>query len=141
MTDQSPAAGGTDARTELFTHDFDRDSLTALRHDVARLAEHHGLTGLTGYRFVVAVNEITTNAVRHGGGGGHIRVWRTGGQLYCQVSDRGPGLPGGLAGHTTRPPADATSGRGLWLAQRGCHLTASSDRHGTTVTLVCAAGT
>ena len=140
MNDQNPAAADHQTGSHLLTRDFDRDTLVPLRHDVARLAEHNGLTGLARYRFVVAVNEITTNAVRHGGGRGRIRIWRTGNLLHCQVSDHGPGLPATFRHHTARPPAHATTGRGLWLAQRRCHLTTHSDTRGTTVTLVCPAG-
>jgi serine/threonine-protein kinase RsbW len=127
-------------REPLLARDFDRTGLVQLRHEVTRIAERNGLTDPARYRFVVAVNEITTNAVRHGGGRGRVELWRSGDQLYCRVSDDGPGIPGAVLRNRARPPMDALSGRGLWLARQGCELTAHSDGRGTTVTLVCPAG-
>jgi len=76
--------------------------------------------GLSGDRlddFVVAINELLTNAVRHGGGLGRVALWRQGGDLVCEVSDSGAGLaePRPLA--HVRPAADQPGGWGLWLAQ------------------------
>jgi anti-sigma regulatory factor (Ser/Thr protein kinase) len=124
----------------LLARDFDRTGLVSLRHEVSRIAERNGLADPARYRFVVAVNEITTNSVRHGGGRGRIQLWRGGDCLYCRVSDSGPGIPGAVLHDRSRPPRDALSGRGLWLARQGCDLTTDSDGHGTTVTLVCPAG-
>jgi serine/threonine-protein kinase RsbW len=62
----------------------------------------------------VAVNELLTNAVRHGGGAGHVTLWRSGAAVVCEVSDHGAGLhrPDRLA----RPAPDTPGGWGLWLA-------------------------
>jgi anti-sigma regulatory factor (Ser/Thr protein kinase) len=124
----------------LLAREFDATQLVALRHEATRIAEHHGLADPDRYRFVVAVNEITTNAVRHGGGRGRIELWRTGDHLYCRISDSGPGIPGTVLSNRARPPLDALSGRGLWMARQGCDLSAQSDSAGTTVTLVCPVG-
>jgi serine/threonine-protein kinase RsbW len=68
--------------------------------------------------FVVAVNELLTNAVRHGGGGGRLALWTTGGRVLCEVGDTGPGLPGLLGGGgPVRPATDQPGGWGLWLAE------------------------
>jgi anti-sigma regulatory factor (Ser/Thr protein kinase) len=122
-----------DARVDLFTRDFTVDTLVAVRHDVERCAAQHGLTGLALYRFVVAVNELTTNAVRHGGGSGQLSLWRTGNRLHCRVADHGPGLS---TDHQIRqPPAHVAGGRGLWLAHHGVErLTVDSDFQGTSIT-------
>jgi serine/threonine-protein kinase RsbW len=83
----------------------------------------------------VAVNEITTNAVRHGGGRGRLELWRTAGHLHCRVTDHGAGIPAGRH-RPRRPDTHAVGGRGLWLASK-----ASTDLHietgtgGTKVTL------
>ena len=117
----------------LLRREFALTSLVELRHQVERSASDNGLSDLALYRFVVAVNEITTNAVRHGGGHGHLELWRTGSRLHCRIADHGPGLP---AGKRTRPDTHATNGRGLWLAQQGCDdLTISTGMQGTTITL------
>ena len=41
---------------------------------------------------MVAVNELLTNAVRHGGGTGRVTLWRADGAVVCEVSDHGRGL-------------------------------------------------
>lgn len=66
---------------------------------------------------MVAVNELLTNAVRHGGGGGRLALWHTDGRVVCEVSDAGPGLTSPLeGGGPVRPAADQPGGWGLWLA-------------------------
>ena len=65
---------------------------------------------------MVAVNELLTNAVRHGGGGGRLTLLRLDDQVVCEVSDHGPGLPAPLDG-PVRPAADQPGGWGLWLAE------------------------
>jgi anti-sigma regulatory factor (Ser/Thr protein kinase) len=76
--------------------------------------------GLDGERlddFVVAVNELLTNAVRHGGGMGRVAVWRAGSSVVCEVSDSGGGLAQPVPVRPTRPAADQPGGWGLWLAE------------------------
>ena len=124
----------THPRVDLLHHDFVLAGLVELRHQVQRRAQDAGLADLALYRFVVAVNEITTNAVRHGGGAGRLELWRTGRSLYCRVTDHGPGLPPGH--QLRRPTTDAVGGRGLWLAGRSSdHLAIDTGPHGTSVTL------
>ena len=119
----------TEPRLDLLARDFTAGTLVALRHDVERHAAGQGLDGLPLYRFVVAVNELTTNAVRHGGGRGHLTLWRTGDRLHCQVTDHGPGLP--VLQSLAMPSPEAVGGRGLLLARHGTErLTAD----GSTVT-------
>ncbi|GGQ48483.1 ATP-binding protein [Couchioplanes azureus] len=126
-------------RPQPLTRDFDLATLVALRHEVHRWAQRHGLADLALYRFVVAVNEITTNAVRHGGGRGRIELWRTGDRLHCRVTDRGTGLPADRR-RPGRPDPQAVGGRGLWLATAGIDdLLIDTGRHGTKITLSCLA--
>jgi len=101
----------------LLTETFDHSSITALRHVVASCVGTAGLSGDRLDDFVVAVNELLTNAVRHGGGLGRVALWRQDGDLVCEVSDSGAGLakPRPLA--HVRPAADQPGGWGLWLAQ------------------------
>jgi anti-sigma regulatory factor (Ser/Thr protein kinase) len=97
------------------------------------------MTGLAGPRldaFVLAVNEIMTNAVRHGGGSGRIRLWRTAAGLACEISDEGTGAPMGVFNGHQLPPMSATGGRGLWLARHLCDsMDVESGSAGTTVHL------
>jgi serine/threonine-protein kinase RsbW len=68
--------------------------------------------------FVVAVNELLTNAVRHGGGTGRLLLRHVDDRVECEVSDHGPGLSHPLLdGTPARPPADQPGGWGLWLAE------------------------
>ena len=130
--------------TVLLNRHFDRDAVTGTRHGVAACAAGAGLTGPRLEAFVLAVNEIMTNAVRHGGGSGRIRLWRTVAGLACEISDPGPAAtadrnpldwPARNNGHRL-PPTTATGGRGLWLARHLCDtMGVESGRGGTTVRL------
>ncbi|MFL9653055.1 anti-sigma factor RsbA family regulatory protein [Streptomyces sp. PB17] len=72
--------------------------------------------GLTGRRLQdaeLAVAELTTNSVVHGGGNGTVAVWSEAGQVVCEVRDAGR-LTDPLAGK--RPPEHGQlGGRGLLL--------------------------
>jgi anti-sigma regulatory factor (Ser/Thr protein kinase) len=96
---------------------FDGDSLYVLR---AAVAAHGARAGLAEDRvgdLILAVHELAANAVRHGAGHGRLRIWITGGELHCEVTDDGP------------PPTDAAAvndsvqwniepGHGLWVVRQ-----------------------
>jgi len=98
---------------------FDADTVREARRLVSRWA-----TELSTHRaadFVLAVHEIATNSVRHGGGSGRLRCWRDGDSRYvCEVTDRGR-IERPLLGRQL-PPADDEVGRGMWLANQLCDL-------------------
>jgi serine/threonine-protein kinase RsbW len=100
----------------LLTEVFDHSRVTALRHAVTSCAGAGGLSGDRLDDFVVAVNELLTNAVRHGGGQGRLRLWRTDDRLVCEVSDAGDGLGTHRVDPENRPRLDTPGGWGLWLA-------------------------
>ncbi len=129
----------TDPRN-LLNQPFDRGQLAAVRHRVKRCAASAGLAGAALHDFVLAVNEIMTNAVLHGGGHGLLRVWRAGGRLHCEVSDRGPGgRPERFTGH--RPPSSAFGGRGMYLVRQLCEtVTVQTGPGGTTVAITFPTG-
>lgn len=87
---------------------------------------------------VLAVNEVATNAVEHGGPRAELHLWRAGRGLVCEVHDTGPladPLPGLVAPH-----AGETRGRGLWIARQLCELLhVWTDSAGTHVRIAAAA--
>ena len=122
---------GTDI---LLSETFDRSSITPLRHTVTSCAASAGLDGERLDDFVVAVNELLTNAVRHGGGIGRVALWAEGDAVVCEVSDSGVGLPGSRPEHVVRPAADQPGGWGLWLAEELTDTFAiNTGPNGTTV--------
>lgn len=68
----------------------------------------------------LAVNELATNAVRHGGGHGELAIWVQEDHLVCQLSDQGS-LSNPLAGRIP-PPREAAGGRGLLMVNQLCDL-------------------
>lgn len=108
--------------------------LERLRALVAWEATQAGLGDERVADLLLAVNEVATNSLRHGGGEGLLRVWREPDAVVCQVSDRGRILDP-LVGRE-RPPAASTGGRGVWLANQLCDLVQiRSTELGTTVRL------
>jgi anti-sigma regulatory factor (Ser/Thr protein kinase) len=108
--------------------------VTELRHTIASCATRAGLTGQRRDDFVVAVNELLTNAVRHGGGSGHVTLWSAPGEVVCEVTDRGHGMAGEWTSPTGRPAPDHPGGWGLWLAAELTDaLEVHSDADGTAV--------
>jgi anti-sigma regulatory factor (Ser/Thr protein kinase) len=99
---------------------FDADSLGAVRDLVTQRAEGAGFECETTDALVLAVNEIATNSIRHGGGFGVIRTWDDGNFLIFQVEDGGR-FDAPLAGRR-QPVLDEPGGRGLWLANQLCDL-------------------
>lgn len=97
----------------------DRD-LGAVRGFVYRGATAASLDVDRAHDLVLAVNELATNSVRHGGGTGTLRMWREADALLCEVQD---------SGHITEPSVgrvpptpDQESGRGLWVVNHLCDL-------------------
>lgn len=97
---------------------FDGDSLVALRSAVAAHADLLGLDEPRVADLVLVAHELASNAVRHGGGTGWLRLWVSDGTLCCQVADKGNGFEYPRPDEDRRPPLGATSGRGLWIAAR-----------------------
>ncbi|HLZ95992.1 MAG TPA: sensor histidine kinase [Candidatus Dormibacteraeota bacterium] len=98
---------------------FGAEDLGNLRSFTGRYATGAGLDQTRTDDLVCAVNEIATNSVRHGGGGGTFLMWREDGNLVCEVRDRGrydKPLADRERGHGTSTP------RGLWLANQLCDL-------------------
>jgi anti-sigma regulatory factor (Ser/Thr protein kinase) len=105
----------------------DRDELSftfrgigAVRSLVSACAERAGLAEEARNDLVLAVNELVTNSVQYGGGGGTLRIWAEPDAIVCDVRDRGF-IDNPLAGRIA-PPLDQHGGRGLWLVNHLCDL-------------------
>ncbi|MFE2571502.1 anti-sigma factor RsbA family regulatory protein [Streptomyces mirabilis] len=95
------------------TFSFNAEDLPKARYFAVQEAERLGLAGVRLQDLMLAVAELTTNSVRHGGGSGTVRIWAEGEQIACEVHDRGR-LTDPLAGR--QPPArHQLGGRGLML--------------------------
>jgi anti-sigma regulatory factor (Ser/Thr protein kinase) len=100
--------------------DFEAGSLGELRALVAREGARVGLSPSRLDDMVLAVNEVATNSVTHGGGRGAARVWCEGGDMVFEVSDRGVISDPLVDRH--RPGSDTSSARGLWTVNQLCDL-------------------
>lgn len=110
------------------------DRLGAARKLVGDEARRSGLPDERIANLVVAVNEVATNAIRHGVGEATLIVWQEEGALICEVSDAGR-YDRPLADRM-RPGAEAGASRGLWLANHLSDLVQiHSNPKGTTVRL------
>lgn len=99
---------------------FNAESLAAVRRLVASRAAEAGLGAARKTDLVLAVNEIATNSVRHGGGTGTLRVWVGTRWLVCEIEDRGR-IDDPMVGRE-EPTPDRPDGRGLWIANQICEL-------------------
>jgi anti-sigma regulatory factor (Ser/Thr protein kinase) len=110
---------------------FAAEQLVRLRAELTGWAESD-LGARRTSELVLAVNELATNSLRHGGGEGTVRMWREQGALVCEVADAGH-IEDPLAGRVN-PHPEQESGRGLWLANQLCDLVQiRSGRDGTVV--------
>ena len=112
----------------------------ALRHAVA--AE---LAAVRGPRevvedFLLAVDETTSNAIRHGAPPVGLRLWTSTDRLVCTVTDAGPGPDDPFAGYGPAHGDDLSrGGMGVWLARQLCdHVDISSGPDGASVRLTTA---
>lgn len=80
---------------------------------------------------VLAVSEVATNCVRHGGGRRKLKVWLNAEAVVCEVTDEGGTPPDPLAGYLPPPPG-AVGGMGLWLVHQICDALAIETSGGLT---------
>lgn len=99
---------------------FDARSLNTVRELVSRQSRAASLKASRAAELVIAVNEIATNSIRHGGGGGTLMIWHEPSVLVCEIRDRGR-FDKPLADRE-RPSNDPGAPRGLWLANHLCDL-------------------
>ena len=97
---------------------FDGHGLYGLRETLAAHASRLGAGEDQIDHLLIVASELATNAVRHGGGAGRVRLWHHQGTLFCQVSDHGPGIADPTVGATLPDPTTSEGGRGLWICRR-----------------------
>ena len=119
---------------------FAAASLGDVRTLVAGLGARAGLSAVRVDDLVLAVSEVATNSVRHGGGSGTARIWMEGTDFVCEISD--PGVIGDPLVDRRRPGGDPSKPRGLWTVNQLCDLVQvrSSAATGSIVRMVVHAG-
>jgi anti-sigma regulatory factor (Ser/Thr protein kinase) len=87
--------------------------------------------------FLLAVDEMTTNALRHGRPPVDLRLWADEKRLVCTVTDRGAGLQDPFIGYGPAHGDDLSlGGMGLWLARQLCdHVDITATEDGVRVRL------
>ncbi|MGY1828510.1 anti-sigma factor RsbA family regulatory protein [Blastococcus sp. SYSU DS0541] len=81
--------------------------------------------------FLLAVDEMTSNAVRHGLPPVSLQLWTAPDRLVCTIADGGPGWDDPFAGYGPAHGNDLSrGGMGLWLARQLCdHVDISGGAH------------
>ncbi|HZP55126.1 ATP-binding protein, partial [Actinocrinis sp.] len=101
--------------TQYTIHD-----LTALREIVTDWALSHHLSADRTRDLMLAVTEVASNSIRHGGGKGALRVWAEDGALVCEFRDAGV-IKDPMVGRV-RPASNQIGGCGLWFVHQLCDL-------------------
>jgi anti-sigma regulatory factor (Ser/Thr protein kinase) len=117
--------------------DDDVADYIGLRHTVRRLlATIDGPADLIE-DYVLAVDEMTSNAGRHGRPPVSLRLWTAPGTLVCTIGDTGAGWDDPFAGYGPAHGEDLSrGGMGLWLARQLCdHVAIRRRADGTNVRL------
>ncbi|UOY02288.1 sensor histidine kinase [Blastococcus sp. PRF04-17] len=135
-----PAEPLEDTPPRLSVHDV--TDFIGLRHAVA--AE---LTGLAAPRdliedFQLAVDEMTSNAARHGRPPVRLDLWTGADRIVCSIRDHGSGFDDPFAGYGPAHGEDLSrGGMGLWLARQLCdHVDVSRYDDGVQVRLTVRTG-
>jgi anti-sigma regulatory factor (Ser/Thr protein kinase) len=121
------------ATTPVLDQTFDAGGLIALRSAVAAYAAELG-AGRRVDDVVLIAHELSSNAIRHGGGSGRLRLWRDDYRLMCRVSDGGPGLTDAANAGAEPPAPQVPGGRGLWMARRLAAVRIDTGPTGTVIT-------
>jgi anti-sigma regulatory factor (Ser/Thr protein kinase) len=87
--------------------------------------------------FLLAVDEMTSNALRHGGRPIDLRLWIGADRIVCTIGDRGTGWDDPFAGYGPAHGEDLSrGGMGLWLARQLCdHVDITTGPDGALVRL------
>lgn len=99
---------------------YDLSSLHEAREKTLGWALGNGMPPVRAREFTLAVSEVASNSVLHGGGRGTLRLWRQTTALVCEMADDGV-ITDPMVGQT-RPPENQLGGRGLWFVNQICDL-------------------
>jgi serine/threonine-protein kinase RsbW len=114
---------------------FTATDLPDIRRFTATCAARAGMSAEAVDDFVIAVNEIATNAVRHGSPRAWLRLWVTGEALVAEVRDTGHWPAGSVPAALPSRPAEQ-GGMGLEVARLVCDgLQIKAGSGGTAVLL------
>jgi serine/threonine-protein kinase RsbW len=120
----------------LLSGTFGRTTLGDMRDELSKCCADSGLADLALSNYVLAINEIATNSVRHGGGGGTVRLFRSDTDLWCEIVDTGRGISTRRMSGSERPKPGHIGGWGLWLARHLCDgVDIETGKTGTRVVL------
>jgi anti-sigma regulatory factor (Ser/Thr protein kinase) len=105
------------------------DEFAALRHAITRALAPLGAQPGQAEDFLLAVDEMTSNAIRHGAPPVSLRLWTADDRVVCTIADGGPGWDDPFAGYGPAHGEDLSrGGMGLWLARQLCdHVDISGD--------------
>ncbi|WP_328475629.1 ATP-binding protein [Actinoplanes sp. NBC_00393] len=124
------------ALVEVLDQPFGLDDIRVVRHRLSSYAASVGMSDMDQYKLMLAATEIMANAVRHGGGRGHIRVVAQEDHLLLEISDEGPGIPRRYLEAPVRPRPGRIGLAGLWLVREICdRFDVETGPGGTTVRL------
>jgi anti-sigma regulatory factor (Ser/Thr protein kinase) len=115
----------------------DVSDLTHLRHALAAELATADVPREVLQDFLIAVDEMASNAVRHGHPPVDVALWMSSDRLVSTISDGGRGWDDPFAGYGPAHGDDLSrGGMGLWIARQLCdHLDITHDGSGVTVRL------
>jgi anti-sigma regulatory factor (Ser/Thr protein kinase) len=115
----------------------DVSDFIGLRHAVAAELATSDAPREVREDFLMAVDEMTSNAVRHGHPPVDVVLWISSDRLVCTIRDQGRGWDDPLAGYEPAHGGDLSrGGMGLWLARQLCdHVDITHHEEGVSVRL------
>ncbi|MEU9580912.1 sensor histidine kinase [Streptomyces chilikensis] len=115
-----------------FVIDFGEHELALARGTAEDWASRCGLSPARRTDWLLAIGEATGNSVRHGGGQGTLRMWRSGNSLVAEIRDGGR-LTDPLVGRRRPDPRSPHGGRGVWIMHQLCDLVEMRNEPGALV--------
>ena len=117
---------------DALKRDFEVDGLGRLRRWVAEQASASGLDAERAADLVLAINELTSNTLKHADTHGVLRFWKAAGEVIFQIEDSGH-ITDPLVGRRRRQ-ASGDGGLGLWMVNQLCDLVeVRTSARGTTI--------